>query len=96
MERQENKGQQETLRQQKNRMQRLVWNRKSGPGEEVLHVQEKNGVVYLTFPSFSQTGVVEHLFSTRMGGVSRGVYSTMNFSFTRGDEKKRWKKITAE
>lgn len=87
MEQQKNKGQQETLRQQKNRMQRLVWNRKSRQGEEVLHVQEKNGVVYLTFPSFSQTCVVEHLFSTRMGGVSRGVYSTMNFSFTRGDEK---------
>lgn len=87
MEQQENKGKQETCEHQENRMQRLAWNRKSRPGGEVLHAQEKNGVVYLTFPSFSQTGVVEHLFSTRMGGVSRGVYSTMNFSFTRGDEK---------
>ena len=27
-----------------------------------------------------------HAFSTRMGGVSKGCYSTMNFSFTRGDD----------
>ena len=30
--------------------------------------------------------MVRHAFSTRMGGVSKGAYSTMNFSFTRGDD----------
>lgn len=49
--------------------------------------QEKNGVEYLTFPAFSGSGIVNHLFSTRIGGVSEGCFSTMNFSFTRGDEK---------
>lgn len=49
--------------------------------------QEKNGVEFLTFPAFSKTGIVEHLFSTRIGGVSEGCFSTMNFSFTRGDKK---------
>ena len=44
-------------------------------------------VEYLTFPILEQTGMVKHLFSTRMGGVSRGIYSTMNLSYTRGDEK---------
>ena len=44
-------------------------------------------VEYLTFPVLSRTGMVRHLFSTRVGGVSRGVCSTMNLSYTRGDDK---------
>ncbi len=42
---------------------------------------------YLTFPLLEQTGLVRHLFTTRFGGVSRNIYSTMNLSYTRGDEK---------
>lgn len=42
---------------------------------------------YLTFPLLEQTGMVRHLFSTRLGGVSKGIYSSMNLSYTRGDEK---------
>lgn len=49
--------------------------------------QEKNGVEYLTFPAFSECGIVNHSFSTRIGGVSEGIFSTMNFSFTRGDRE---------
>ncbi len=49
--------------------------------------QEQTGIEYLTFPAFSETGLVKHLFSTRLGGVSEGIFSSMNFSFTRGDEK---------
>ena len=30
--------------------------------------------------------MVSHAFSTRHGGVSEGVFSTMNFSFTRNDD----------
>ena len=44
-------------------------------------------VEYLTFPLLEQTGMVKHLFSTRIGGVSKGIYGTMNLSYTRGDEK---------
>ena len=29
---------------------------------------------------------VEHAFSTRLGGVSEGMFSTMNFSYSRGDK----------
>lgn len=47
-------------------------------------VNEKDGVVYLTFPKLVKAGV-RHGFSTRMGGVSTGVLGTMNLSFTRGD-----------
>ena len=30
---------------------------------------------------------IKHLFSTRLGGVSEGIFSSMNLSYTRGDEK---------
>ena len=35
---------------------------------------------------FLSRAVVHHGFSTRMGGVSTGIYESMNLSFTRGDE----------
>lgn len=50
--------------------------------------QNRSGdVEYLTFPILEKTGLVRHLFSTRLGGVSSGIFSTMNLSYTRGDEK---------
>ena len=49
---------------------------------------EKNGVVFLTFPKLVKAGV-KHGFSTRMGGVSSGYLGTMNLSFTRGDDPKK-------
>lgn len=42
---------------------------------------------YLTFPSFEESGMVEHLVTTRLGGVSEGELATMNLSFTRGDRE---------
>ena len=51
-----------------------------------FHAAE-NGVTYLTFPGLERTGVVRHLFSTREGGVSEGIYAAMNLSYTRGDAK---------
>ena len=49
--------------------------------------QRKQGELeYLIFPTLEETGVVEHLFTTRTGGVSSGIYSTMNLSFSRGDD----------
>ena len=49
---------------------------------------ESKGVVYLTFPKLEAAGVI-HGFSTRMGGVSQGEFSSMNFSFQRGDLRER-------
>ncbi len=50
--------------------------------------QNRTGEVeYLTFPLLEQTGLVRHLFSTRLGGVSKDIYRSMNLSYTRGDEK---------
>lgn len=51
----------------------------------VIRQNSKNGIEYLTFPSLEETGIVSHLFTTRMGGVSEGIFSTMNLSFQRGD-----------
>ncbi|MBO5292931.1 MAG: peptidoglycan editing factor PgeF [Lachnospiraceae bacterium] len=55
--------------------------------EPVLERLEQEGTEYLTFPALSQTGMVSHLFSTRLGGVSEGDLSTMNLSYSRGDRK---------
>ena len=52
-----------------------------------MHLNTVEGVPYLTFPSLSETGVVTHGFSTRLGGVSEGMFATMNLSFSRGDKE---------
>ena len=46
---------------------------------------EKNGLPCLVFPSLEKTGVVRHLVSTKLGGVSTGFLSSLNFSLTHGD-----------
>lgn len=41
---------------------------------------------YLRYPMFHKTGIVKHGFSTRLGGVSTGCFSSLNLSFDRGDD----------
>lgn len=60
------------------------WNRKNSAPH--LNEKNRNGVTWLSFPSLEESGLVTHAFSTRMGGVSKGPYASMNFSFTRGDD----------
>ena len=43
-------------------------------------------VPYLKFPALSDTGIIRHGFSTKLGGVSQGVCASMNLSFERGDD----------
>lgn len=52
----------------------------------VLEVKEKEGVTYLSYPLLEHTKCVRHAFSTRLGGVSEGIYASMNLSFSRGDD----------
>lgn len=52
-----------------------------------VRVNREGTLVYLTFPILEDTGMVKHLFSTRIGGVSEGIYRSMNLSYTRGDRK---------
>ncbi len=44
-----------------------------------------NGVTFLSCDGFSAAGGVVHGFSTRLGGVSEGLWSSMNLGTTRGD-----------
>ncbi len=55
--------------------------------KKTMELREKNGVKYLVFPEIEQLGFVDHLFSTRLGGVSTGPYAECNLSYTRGDIK---------
>lgn len=57
-----------------------------------MQVNQEGELVYLTFPLLEETGQVNHLFTTRMGGVSEGIYRSMNLSYTRGD----WKEAVDE
>lgn len=52
-----------------------------------LKLNDYNGLRYITFPHFDKTGMIRHAFSTRFGGVSQGIYESMNFSFTNGDAR---------
>ena len=51
----------------------------------VFDTKESAGVPYLSFKALDDTGLAVNGFSTRMGGASRGKFSTMNFSYSRGD-----------
>ncbi len=62
----------------------IRWKGTEGGRPEIL---ERNGVTWLSYPKLEQTGLVVQGFSTRLGGVSKGIYASMNLSFTRGDEE---------
>lgn len=53
----------------------------------VLMQKKKKEAEYLVFPGIESTGLVRHLFTTRRGGVSEGIFGSMNLSYTRGDRK---------
>ena len=48
-------------------------------------ISSKGDVTYIEFTPFDEFDWVKLHFSTRLGGVSEGIYSSMNFSFDRGD-----------
>ncbi len=58
-------------------------------GGEVLRQNSLGSLEYLTFPSLTQTGVVKHLFTTRTGGVSTGIFESLNLNFQRGDDPEK-------
>lgn len=55
--------------------------------EEVLQINKKGELIYLSFPSLEKIDFIRHGFSTRIGGVSEGMFGTMNLSYHRGDRK---------
>ena len=52
-----------------------------------LSINKNGELLYITFPKLQKTGIVNHLFSTRLGGVSDGQYKSMNLSFNNGDTR---------
>ena len=62
--------------------------------ETILEERETYGVPYLVYPLLEETGIVTHAFSTRLGGVSKGPWATMNLSGTRGTTRRQWRRIS--
>lgn len=54
---------------------------------KISYDQTNKDMAYFTFKSLEDTGIVEHFFSTRKGGVSRDYLSSLNFSYSQGDRK---------
>ena len=63
---------------------KIRWHNEQQPK---MKINENNGVTYLTWPVIDKMPWICHGFSTRLGGVSQGCFSSMNLSFARGDEK---------
>ncbi len=64
-------------------MNRLVYKN----SEHIFNEKQAGEVLYLSYPLLENTGLVKHGFSTRIGGVSEGIWDSMNLSFTRGDNE---------
>lgn len=54
--------------------------------DRILKIEDKS-VPLLYFPILENTGIVEHCFTTRAGGVSEEIFDSLNLSFTRGDDE---------
>ena len=52
-----------------------------------LNLHSESLPVYITFPLLDKLSCVKHAFTTRLGGVSKGIYESMNMSFSNGDER---------
>ena len=57
--------------------------------QKVLQLREKAGVPYFTFPKLAECECIDHLFTTRAGGVSSGHLASMNFSIRMGDKSEK-------
>ena len=48
--------------------------------EHIFDEKTVDGVPFLSYPMLEETGIVHHGFSTKLGGVSKGCWATMNIS----------------
>ena len=46
-----------------------------------MKINKKDNLKYYTFENIEKTNIVKHCFSTKFGGVSTGVYESMNLAF---------------
>ncbi len=54
--------------------------------EQSLQIRRSGEIEYLVFPGLEKDGAAKHLVSTRLGGVSKGIFATMNYNYKRGDD----------
>ncbi len=50
-------------------------------------IVNKNGVKFITFSKLNDIPFVKHGFSTKIGGISNGIYDSLNLGFKNGDTK---------
>lgn len=50
-----------------------------------FEIVRKDKLVYLSIQAFEETGLVKHCFTTRVGGVSKGIYNSLNTSLDKDD-----------
>lgn len=62
----------------------IKWNYKDS--RHILRTVEHGAVPFLSFQALEDLGLVVNGFSTRLGGVSKGRFATMNFSYSRKDD----------
>ncbi|MBE5935295.1 MAG: peptidoglycan editing factor PgeF [Lachnospiraceae bacterium] len=53
----------------------------------ITTLNKVDGVEFLTYKELEKISFIKHAFSTKNGGVSEGIYKSMNLSYTRGDNK---------
>lgn len=54
-----------------------------------LTYSDRNETPYISFPILEQFDFIRHGSSTKLGGVSEGIYKSMNLGFNRGDLEER-------
>ena len=55
----------------------------------IFNLKEKRGIKYYQIESFNKTGLVDHCFSTRIGGVSTRSYDSLNLGLHVNDDKQK-------
>ena len=58
-------------------------------GEETTDLHEKDGVVWVSYKVLDRIPWLINAFSTRLGGVSEGIYEQMNLAHTVGDDPEK-------
>lgn len=56
---------------------------------DVFDTHERDGVVWLSAKAFDQIPGIRHAIATRHGGVSTGMYASLNFSVSQGDDPEK-------
>ena len=62
---------------------------KRRPGPVTTEVHEKDGVAWISYKALDGIPWIMNAFSTRLGGVSDGIYAQMNLAHTVGDDPDR-------